>query len=370
MEAGGAGARIRSKRIERGLSQTELAQRAQISASYLSLIEHDRRPVSGKALARIASALGSDPATLSGGADAQVVKALSRAASRHADAGEAGQAVRFAAEFPDWAQLVVDQSARIAALEAQVAAMGDRMAHDPALSASVHDVLSVATAIRSTAAILAAGEPLEREWQDRFHRNIHEDSRRLASSAQGLAAYLTDGRREDELATPEEEVTAWLAERDHVVRGTEAVDDGLSAAGRAALGRYLQEVRADVAMLDPVVLLDAFQDCGRDPFATVDALEVAPEVVLRSIARLPEAAAGPVGLVECDGAGAVLHRRAVPGFDIPRAGAACALWPIFQVLLSSEHPRRDLVRQAGPDARPMLAYSVARIGRAGGSRLR
>ena len=42
------GGRIRERRIALGLRQAELAPRAGISASYLNLIEHNRRRIGGK----------------------------------------------------------------------------------------------------------------------------------------------------------------------------------------------------------------------------------------------------------------------------------------------------------------------------------
>ena len=52
------GSRIRERRIILGLKQAELARRAEISASYLNLIEHNRRRIGGKLLLDIAEILG------------------------------------------------------------------------------------------------------------------------------------------------------------------------------------------------------------------------------------------------------------------------------------------------------------------------
>ena len=71
----------------------------------------------------------------------------------------------------------------------------DRLTHDPRLAAALHEVLSVVTAIRATAAILSDTGDLDPEWLDRFHRNLDQDSRRLALSAEALVAYL-DGEGE------------------------------------------------------------------------------------------------------------------------------------------------------------------------------
>jgi XRE family transcriptional regulator, fatty acid utilization regulator len=60
------GRTVRRLRVERNLSQQALANRLGISASYLNLIEHDQRTVSGSLLIRLAETLELDLATLSG----------------------------------------------------------------------------------------------------------------------------------------------------------------------------------------------------------------------------------------------------------------------------------------------------------------
>src|SRR5262252_32113 len=60
------GRTVRRLRIERELSQQALANRLGISASYLNLIEHDQRSVSGSLLIKLAETLQLDLAALSG----------------------------------------------------------------------------------------------------------------------------------------------------------------------------------------------------------------------------------------------------------------------------------------------------------------
>ena len=65
-----AGVRIRQRRHSVGLRQAELASRVGISASYLNLIEHDRRRIGGKLLTKIANVLGVQATFLSEGVQA------------------------------------------------------------------------------------------------------------------------------------------------------------------------------------------------------------------------------------------------------------------------------------------------------------
>jgi transcriptional regulator with XRE-family HTH domain len=60
------GRTVRRLRIERNLSQQALANRLGISASYLNLIEHDQRAVSGSLVIKLAETLHLDLAALSG----------------------------------------------------------------------------------------------------------------------------------------------------------------------------------------------------------------------------------------------------------------------------------------------------------------
>lgn len=73
------GKRIRDRRKNRGLTQSALAQAVGISASYLNLIEHDKRPIGGALLARIAKELGVDVSGLSGSGDDQLAHEVTEA---------------------------------------------------------------------------------------------------------------------------------------------------------------------------------------------------------------------------------------------------------------------------------------------------
>jgi transcriptional regulator with XRE-family HTH domain len=67
------GARVRALRLRAGLTQAALARQLGVSASYLNLIERDRRPLPAELLLRLAQALDVDlRAFAAGGEGAQV----------------------------------------------------------------------------------------------------------------------------------------------------------------------------------------------------------------------------------------------------------------------------------------------------------
>lgn len=65
----------------------ELAQRAGISAAYLNLIEHNRRPVGDALLARLANALEIDAGELASNREEVLLSALREAAARSSATG-------------------------------------------------------------------------------------------------------------------------------------------------------------------------------------------------------------------------------------------------------------------------------------------
>ncbi len=210
------GTLLRERRLALALRQADLAAQAGISASYLNLIEHNRRNVTPDVLARLASALGIDPAALADGAGGVMVEDLRAGAALAGGDAELDRLEDFAGRFPGWAGVVAALYRRSEGLERAVEALNDRMTHDPHLSASLHDLLSALSSVRSTAAILAETEHIDPDWRARFHRNLHQDSERLAAGAEVLVAYLdgSDQTREQGLAAPQEELEAWLATHD------------------------------------------------------------------------------------------------------------------------------------------------------------
>ncbi len=362
------GSRIRERRTLGGVKQAVLAQAVGISASYLNLIEHNRRRVGEAMLARIAAVLGVEPAVLAEGAGAGLLDGLrdAAAAGREAGQGERAEIERveeFVGRFPGWAALLMAQQGRLGVLERTVEALSDRMTHDPHLSNALHEVLSALTSVRSVAGILAETEDIEPEWRARFQRNLQADAERLAGGAEALVAYL-DGSDAPEgaLAPPQEEVEAWLAARGWHLPELEGGGDpealaatlGSVSARRIAAG-WLRRYAADASALPLRPFAAAVAELGGEPGALAARFGGDLAQVMRRLACLPGQAAG---LVICDGAGALTFRKAVEGFSLPRFGAACPLWPLYQALSRPMVPIRAVVEMAGREPRRFVTYAI------------
>lgn len=362
------GTRLRERRQALGLKQAQVAQAAGVSASYLNLIEHNRRRVRADILDRLATVLGVPSETLSeGAANALIEDMRSAAASAGPDAGaELDRIEDFAGRFPGWATTLAALARRTAQLEETVAALNDRMSHDPHLSAALHEVLSAVSSVRSTAAILAETQDIEPEWSARFHANLHEDSERLAAGAESLVAYLDQSGEAPEagLISPPEEVEAWLAARGwHLPEiepdgaGQAALEPEIAAlaslAARRLANAWLSLAAREAAMLPLPALEGAEALHGHDPLRIATAFGLDPVIVMRRLALRP---GSRLGLVICDASGTPVFRKPAEGFALPRFGAACPLWPLYAALgrpatavsalveLPGNLPRRYLVR--------------------------
>lgn len=366
------GSRIRERRVMAAFKQADLARAIGISASYLNLIEHNKRRIGGKLLLDIAAALEVEPQTLTEGAEATLIAALREAADESGLNGpEADRADEFAGRFPGWADVLAGTRRRVDALEATVEALTDRLGHDPHLAASMHELLTTAAAIRSTASILAETKTLQPEWRDRFHANLNEDSDRLSTSAQDLVAYLdAEPGADDAASSPQEEVEAFLSApefRFDQLEGAvdiEAQIDELLAddlALRSPAARYiaktvLRQIARDAASLPLDSLRTAVEALGPEPMSLARQLDQPVGCVLRRLAALPEQEAG---LVVCDRSGAVTFRKTVGGFSVPRHGACCPLWPLFAALGQPGAIIAQRVSQLGRSQGQFQCYAVS-----------
>ena len=380
------GTRIRERRVLAGIRQAELARKVGISPSYLNLIEHNRRRVGPELVEGLARALGVDVAALSEGAERALLDALQDAAA--ADAGVEGGATAFGTpypelegteefigRFPGWAGLLAAQQRRLEAMERKLVELTDRMTHDPHLSATVHEVLSAASSVRSIATILNESADIDTAWQSRFHANLDEDSQRLAEGAQALVRYLEAASdAETALASPQEELEAWLARQQFHVAALETPRpppladliagqvELASDSARALALRHLERARADAEALPLARMQAAIAAHGADPAQLATALAVEPDRLFRRLAALPADTPGlpPVGLVVCDGSGTLVFRRPLGGFGFPRFGAACPLWPLYQALAQPLVPLRRRLAVAGRGPQGFAAFAYCR----------
>jgi predicted transcriptional regulator/transcriptional regulator with XRE-family HTH domain len=211
------GFRIRDKRKALGMSQATLATRLGISASYLNLIESNKRSIGGRLLKQIADELGVALDQFDGAAERRLVGDLRELTSENLFAPlglDPAAAADFAGQHPQWAQALVTLHRAYLDRSETVSALSDRLNQDPFLGEAVHNMLSNVAAIRSASEILDNIDELRPEQTKRFLAIVSAESARLADVAQALAAFFDKAHTSTRSITPIEEVDDFLLEHE------------------------------------------------------------------------------------------------------------------------------------------------------------
>lgn len=357
------GTRIRDKRLDRGIRQADLAHKVDISPSYLNLIEHNKRRIAGRLLADIARALAVEPAQLTDGAERGLLDQMLTAAAGIETAVETDKIDEMASRYPGWAQAVATLAQERDGLLVRVQELSDRMTHDPALSASLHSVISAVTSIRSTASILTSGESLDADWLRRFHTNIHNEARRLAESSESLVRFLdAPDQNQNTALNPFVEFEAALSASDTTpaeLAKTKTHED-LSTPARDLMEKHIQRARALMRAMPDPEFGQAAREAQYDPGDLAVAFgQPLSDVMFRLALLREEDGHPPIGIATCDAAGAVTYLKPAGEFSLSRGGQDCPLWPIFTALGQPGRPVRADVILPDSAARPLRCFAVA-----------
>lgn len=217
------GLRISSRRRALKISQAELARRAGISASYLNLIEANRRQVGGALLLRLAHELGVEIGELSGEAEhrliAEVDEALADPVLQSAEFGGLN-ARDLVAQHPAAALAIARLHRAYLSAQANAEDYADRLRSDPLLAELLHRVLSGITAVRSSAEILEDVADLEEAERRRFLGSITRETRGLTDVARSLIGQFEQERKRRTLS-PMRALDDLIFERDNYFAGLE-----------------------------------------------------------------------------------------------------------------------------------------------------
>jgi len=271
------GPKIRDRRHALGITQSGLAARLGISASYLNLIEGNKRNIAGGLLKRIGDELGLALEDLDGAAERRLLGDLGELASEPLlaqlalDGASTGD---LASRHPAWARALVALHRAWRERDQAVGALSDRLSQDPFLGDAVHGMLTRVAAIRSSSEILATTGDLEPEEQRRFVSIIGTESDRLADVALALGAFFDKAHSETRPVTPVEEVDDFLLDRNnHFPALEEAADTFRAALGiehechESVLLEYLQREHAVTVVARPAPEDAALAPVAFDPDA-------------------------------------------------------------------------------------------------------
>ena len=373
------GTRIRQRRREIGITQAELAKAVGISASYLNLIEWNKRRIAGTKLRKIAEALNVSLDDLEGSAERRLFEMLTEIAhlpSLDRLGIETDRTSELIARFPGWAKglATLMRSEREAVARAQT--LSDRLSNDPFLRETVHRMLTRIASIRSAADILTEYPELPPDRRDRFDRIIHDESLALSQIGEALATYLDKAEDADRVLTPLDEVEALFEARENHFREIETaagvladsltdprpvprrlkardvVEEQLSdlfkemAAEQpqvktAAARRRARQALFDYAIGAILMPMTAFAERAAalryDIESLAQAFSVEVEAVCHRLTALPPGKDVPrFGYFQANAAGTIIEKLGLEGLALPRYAAACPLWVLYRAQQSPE----------------------------------
>ncbi|MCP5366556.1 MAG: DUF2083 domain-containing protein [Hyphomicrobiales bacterium] len=187
------GGRLRRLRRERGLSQVNLADKLGISASYLNLIEHNRRSLTVPLLLRLSQILNVDPQIFSPQQEGQLIGEITEALNDplHQDLSvseaDIGQMV---ADAPDLCHAMAKTYTAYRTAQGELQVMTERLAQDPILSGSAYRLRTLLTSIRSFSEILHDNIDLDPEERRSFLRILLDESENLTETVTDMLGIL------------------------------------------------------------------------------------------------------------------------------------------------------------------------------------
>ncbi len=224
------GIKIRNQRKSLGFTQAALARSVGISASYLNLIEANKRDVGGALVVRLAQALDISVEQLSGEAEQRLTHSLEEMLADPIlePTGMQGEDVhQLVAQNPRaavaLARLHRGYSEALASLEAQ----SNRLRADPILSQQLHQILSHITAMRSSAEILESTDDLGPDDRRRFVSRLNREAVDMSEVARALIGQFEHSSEASRSISPRRELDDLIIAEHNYFPALEDVADSL-----------------------------------------------------------------------------------------------------------------------------------------------
>ncbi|MBT4889541.1 MAG: DUF2083 domain-containing protein [Rhodospirillales bacterium] len=247
------GSKLRGLRKDRGLSQTELATKMGISASYLNLIEHNQRNLTVSLLIRISEVLNVSLQAFSPQHEGEQIAVLTEVLKdpiyEQLDLGE-GDVGELVANSPVLCQALTKTYSTYRNNLEEFQTLNERLAQDPLLTSNIHRLRTLLTSIVSFSEILHDNTDLAPDERQDFQKIVLDESENLGKtvndmvelvSGEGLVGSVSD-------ITPHEAVTDFLQAHNNYFPELELAAEDLrreagldSVSVRARLIGYLLE---------------------------------------------------------------------------------------------------------------------------------
>ncbi len=348
-----------------------MAGRLGISASYLNLIENDRRPLTPALLGRLVAAYGVDEQVFLSDAPARLRADLTEIVEDPLYPGprlDARVLTELAATLPEAGRAVLALFRSYLAARSAARGLGERLASDPFLAAARHRLLTRLTSVRSYSEILRDNVDLAVSRRQRFVDVLVDESEQLTDLVDEVFDFLAaDGTatREspdtlvadlirthnnhfpdledaaDALESVRAETFAAAHERALSSCGP-AIDARLAEAGALppAAATLYRRVLGNYAAAATIMPYAPFHQAAVDLRYDLELLQhrfgVSFEQVCHRLTTLhrPGAEGVPFHFVRVDIAGNVSKSFSASGLHIPRHGGLCPRWNAHLAFLS------------------------------------
>lgn len=350
------GGRIKRLRRQKSVSQAQLAEALEISASYLNLIEHNRRRITVPLLFRVAGYFGVEPGELAESDDARLAGDLMEMFGDDifADADLTNTDIRdLATHHPAVGRAVLKLFDQMRHLQAPKSASAEPLAtgHN-VVTEAVSDFLQENANYFPT--LEAAAERVRRDIDnasDSFEAglktylfNVFGIETRLASLPNGVVRRLEDGGRlllVSDTLEPESELFT-LAQHLALLVGDDPIgalieQSTLPQPDSIGLARNVLASYLAAALVMPY---EPFFGACRDTRYDIERLgrrfRMSFEQVCHRMTTLqrPGLSGIPLHLVRTDIAGNISKRFSLSGIHIPRHSGACPRWNVYSAFLN------------------------------------
>lgn len=384
------GTRIRALRRAEGLTQADLAKRLGVSASYINLIENNRRPLSANLLLRLAREFSLDLGDFSSGDDGRVTADLIEAFGDPllGDASlSKAELVELATTMPNVARSVLSLYRAYRVARASAESMAEHLSDGDAgtgmrganPSEEVNDFLqrhgNYFPALESAAedlwkrAALRSGEiyPLLIKYLARDH---HIETRLLRAEQGGAMRRFDRDRGVLELSEvlPPRTRRFQLAHQIALITHSDLLDsvtsedEGLSPEARSLARVVLANYVAAAVLMPYDAVRKAAFEVRYDIELLAHRYQTSFEQVCHRLSSLrrPGAEGIPLHFVRIDVAGNITKRFSASGFRLPRFSGACPRWNVHDAFLTPGVFRIQLARMPDGVVYFCLARTVQR----------
>lgn len=365
------GAKVRALRRRENLTQAQLAKRLDVSASYLNLIENNRRPLTAKLLLKLAHEFQLDLSSFSTGDDARLVADLTEVFSDPIFGGHAfggGELRELAASTPELAGAVLKLYRRYRDARESASIFAEHVTTQGSAGTMIvtnpTEELNDALQLRGNH-FPAVEEAAERLWQEAsldfddvygtlidFLRSRHGIQVHVVRAEEGQAMRRFDEKRKvitlSEVLPPRTR-RFQLAHQAGLIIERELfdslrMDEDLSAEAKSLSRVVLANYFAAAVLMPYEPFLQAAKDVRYDVELLAHRYRTSFEQVCHRLTTLrrPGSEGIPLHFLRIDIAGNISKRFSASGIRMPRFSGACPRWCVHAAFLTPGMIRTQL----------------------------